>query len=104
VAIKKARFKVTIADDRWHGEIYLYKASRIVVDPSKNPKTMDLIVNPVKVNRDLRKAIYKLEGDTVTIAVGEKNGKRPEKFAAEKGSSDELWVFQRRKPAKGTGR
>jgi len=60
------------------------------IDPSKNPKTIDLTtkIGDKETSRSL--GIYKLEGDTLSVSYA--TGKRPTHF---KSSIGEIFVFKR---------
>jgi uncharacterized protein (TIGR03067 family) len=60
------------------------------LDSAAKLRTMDFVAGKGKT---VGLAIYKLEGDTLTICMGDK--KRPEKFLSEKGSGVRLSVFER---------
>jgi len=63
------------------------------IDPSKNPKELDLILE-VKGTQGLYPAIYKLEGDTLTFCrPASGKGERPKEFKA--GEDVVLVVFKR---------
>jgi uncharacterized protein (TIGR03067 family) len=59
------------------------------IDPAKNPK--EIALTPDRSNKSLL-GIYKLEGDTLTLCVGEK---RPTEFKAKEETT--LWVLKRDK-------
>jgi uncharacterized protein (TIGR03067 family) len=68
------------------------------LDPSKNPKTIDMKLTKSPDKKDLGKVqlgIYVLEGDQLKICASEK--KRPAKFAADEASHTAVVVFKREK-------
>jgi uncharacterized protein (TIGR03067 family) len=91
---KALQYQVRIEGDKW---TVLIKgkgsdSDTIVIDPSKDPKTIDRTGK-----RTTQYGIYKLEGDTLTVAFGPPKGKRPEKFESPKGSNVILSVYKRAK-------
>lgn len=71
------------------------------LDPTQTPKTLDQRTE-YRGRKELTKAsraIYKLEGDTLTICYEGyyDRGKRPEEFSAAKGSDRTLYILKREK-------
>src|SRR5882724_1699408 len=58
----------------------------IVLDPSKTPKSIDLIKFSGDGKGDKYAGIYKLVGDELTICTGEKGDDRPTEFSSPEGS------------------
>jgi uncharacterized protein (TIGR03067 family) len=69
-------------------------ADRIVLDPTQSPKTIDRISEPGG-RKVVVRGIYKLEGDTLTVAVAPAGEARPKSFEAPKGSTTILSVYKR---------
>jgi uncharacterized protein (TIGR03067 family) len=68
------------------------------LDPGKKPKQMDFLVGSNGVNP----AIYKLDGDKLTICMDKPGGTRPKRFKTETGTDQKLYTFKkRRRPAPG---
>jgi uncharacterized protein (TIGR03067 family) len=71
---------------------------RYELDPSRNPKQIDLTAGDKQIP-----GIYKLDGDTLTICLTLPDddgnlGERPKRFSAGKGERTGLLVFRRFKP------
>jgi uncharacterized protein (TIGR03067 family) len=65
-------------------------------DPSKNPRTMDVMVAEGPKKGDTLLAIYTLEKDTLKVCLGSKE--RPKEFKTASGSGHAIIVFKREKP------
>ena len=69
----------------------------LTVDPAKNPKTLDIVLESGEAKGKKQYAIYKLEGDKMTIFVtppDSPDGDRPRDFTA-KDTEARLLVFER---------
>ena len=89
--MKGKKGQLTIKGDRWI--ISTDKFSQTFkIDPSKNPKTIDLIFP----DKTFMLGIYKLEGDQLTVCqkVGPKGPARPEEFNTD---GKLLFVWKREK-------
>jgi uncharacterized protein (TIGR03067 family) len=68
------------------------------IDPSKKPKTMD-IVGTEGPNKDKKiAAIYELTGDTLKVAYSLDGKERPKDFNAKEGSTFLVFTYKRQKP------
>src|SRR5262245_48793183 len=68
------------------------------LDPSKKPAAIDFTHTEGANKGKTDHAIYKLDGDVLTICVNEKSGEeRPSEFASKAGSSHSLIVLKRAK-------
>jgi uncharacterized protein (TIGR03067 family) len=80
--------KITINDDTRSRE-HSFK-----LDPAKTPKTIDIAD---KKGDPIGLGIYKLDGDTLTIAITKPNADRPTEFTTKKDSSHVVVVLKREK-------
>lgn len=82
----------------WRRNGETFSETTIEIDPAKEPKAIDVIPDggPFKGRRT--PGIYKLDGDRLTICMGQPDGERPEAFAAGKGSRRTLMVLERSRP------
>ena len=69
----------------------------IALDAKAKPAAMDLKIDSGSDIDKGVKAIYKLEGDTLTICVAEPGKDRPKAFAGKEGSGHTLMVFKKAK-------
>jgi uncharacterized protein (TIGR03067 family) len=70
------------------------------LDPSKNPKQLDLVLPGPEFKGQIDPCIYKIEGDTLTIcgrsgSAGEKPLPRPTRFSSEASERTVLHVYNR---------
>ena len=77
----------------WKRDGKSFAGTRIVLDPSRDPKTIDVVPDGGP-NRDERVlGIYKLEGDRLSICMAAPGKPRPAEFKADKGSGCTLRTF-----------
>jgi len=68
---------------------------KYTIDPSKDPKEMDWIVELDPGHPIRQPAIYKLKGDTLTIASAAAGKPRPTNFESKKGDFGGVWILKR---------
>jgi uncharacterized protein (TIGR03067 family) len=89
--------KRIVTDDRvvWERDGRRFAGSKIALDSTREPATIDVIPDggPNRGERIL--GIYKLQGDTLTICMARPGQPRPKEFQARKGSDYTLQAFQR---------
>jgi uncharacterized protein (TIGR03067 family) len=66
------------------------------IDPGESPPTIDLHLNPP--GGEVRRGIYKVEKDTLTVCLARGVEKRPKVFESTRETNTTLWVFKRVKP------
>ena len=96
---KALGFRLRVEGDKWITFINDKRAAeeRIVLDPSKTPKTIDRVSLTGDDKTITVRGIYKLEGATLTIAFTKgPSNKRPEKLESPIGSDTILTVYKRK--------
>jgi uncharacterized protein (TIGR03067 family) len=82
----------------WKRDGKNFAGTRFEIDPTKTPRTIDLIPDGGP-NRDKRVlGIYKLDGDDLTICIADLDRPRPSSFEAKPRSKQTLQTFKRVKP------
>ena len=71
------------------------KGWKYTIDPSKDPKEMDWMVEIDPGHPILHLAIYALEGDTLKICSTAQGKPRPTTFESKKGDFGGMWVLKR---------
>jgi uncharacterized protein (TIGR03067 family) len=82
----------------WKRDGKSFAGTTVELDPTRAPKTIDVIPDggPSRGKRVL--GIYKLEGDILTICMAGVDQDRPKEFEAKKGSGRTLMTFKREPP------
>jgi uncharacterized protein (TIGR03067 family) len=82
----------------WKRDGKRFAGTAVVLDPSKAPRTIDVLPDggPARGERVL--GIYKLDGDTLTICMADAGQPRPLAFEAPNGSKQTLMTFRRKGP------
>jgi uncharacterized protein (TIGR03067 family) len=79
----------------WERDGKRFAGTRIELDPTHEPKTIDVIPDGGRNRGERVLGIYKLEVDRLTIAMAAPGQPRPKAFEAAKGSGWTLRIFQR---------
>jgi uncharacterized protein (TIGR03067 family) len=89
----------TVDDEHvvWKRDGNSFAGTKFELDPTRDPKTIDLIPDGGKDRGERVHGIYKLEKDRLTICMAAPGKPRPEAFKAEKGSGCTLRTFTREK-------
>ncbi len=96
--LQRLQYKLEISGDKFIRETRGRKfAMTFKVDLSKNPKTMDLATTTAVRPRTYH-AIFKLEGDTLTICQAIGRGQRPTEFTSQGVQPAILMIWKRDKP------
>ena len=90
----------TVSGDHvvWKRDGKSFAGTRIELDPSREPKAIDVIPDGGKNRGERVLGIYKLDGDRLTIGMAGPGKPRPSEFRSEKGSGWTLRTFVREKP------
>lgn len=83
----------------WKRDGKPFAGTRIELDPSREPHTIDVIPDGGKDRGERVLGIYKLKGDRLTICMAEPGKPRPSEFKAEPGSGWTLRTFVRERGA-----
>jgi uncharacterized protein (TIGR03067 family) len=84
----------------WKRDGKSFAGTRIELDPSRDPRSIDVIPDGGKDRGERVLGIYKLEDDRLTICMAAPGKPRPKEFKAEKGSGYTLRTFTREKAPK----
>ena len=89
--------KRIVTDDLvvWERNGKRFAGSKVVLDPTKEPKTIDVIPDGGRNRGDRILGIYRLERDMLTICMAAAGSPRPSDFTAEKGNGWTLQTFTR---------
>ena len=90
-----------VSDDRvvWERNGERFAGSKIELDSTREPKTIDVIPDGGPNRGEHVLGIYRLEDDTLTICMAAPGKPRPSKFEAEKGSECTLRKYHRAPPS-----
>jgi uncharacterized protein (TIGR03067 family) len=98
--VAKLELTLTIQGDKYNEKVKgeTVEEGTIKMQADKNPRQMDILIATGKDKGKTQLAIYKLEGDTLTVAIAPADSKeRPTRFTTEAGSSFGVQVFRREK-------
>jgi uncharacterized protein (TIGR03067 family) len=71
-------------------------AGVFTIDPSKNPKEIDILDESGKKNDKTKLGIYEISGDTYKYCLGPAGKPRPKQFTSKEGTGDSLGVMKRK--------
>jgi uncharacterized protein (TIGR03067 family) len=86
----------------WERDRKRFAGTKVVLDPSAEPKKIDVIPDGGRKRGEHILGIYKLDRDTLTICMAAAGQPRPTEFKAEKGSGWTLQTFTREKTTSGS--
>src|SRR5262249_17516772 len=72
-------------------------AGRVKLDPSTNPKSVEITFTEGQHKGNTAPAIYEIEGDKFRVCCARPGDERPAEFSAKAGSGRTLVVYQREK-------
>jgi uncharacterized protein (TIGR03067 family) len=93
--------RLIVKADRWNysiggGKPILDPAPKVVLNAAAKPMTLDVLSEKEK-GKSLLRAIYKIEGDMLTICFAVGDADRPKEFKSEPGSKSGITVYKRLK-------
>ena len=75
-----------------------YLTAKIVIDPSKSPKTIDYHMTDGFTKGKVQFGIYEIEGDTFKSCFAKPGAERPTDFTSKQGDGRTLSVWKRAEP------
>jgi uncharacterized protein (TIGR03067 family) len=82
----------------WQRNGKQFAGTKVLLDATKDPKTIDVIPDGGRNRGERILGIYKLDRDTLMICMAAADQPRPKDFKAEKGSGWTVQTFTREKP------
>lgn len=79
----------------WKRDGKSFAGTKMEVDPTKSPATIDLIPDGGAFKGEKVLGIYKIENDLLTLCMAPRGKPRPENWEAPKGSGISLMVFKK---------
>ena len=76
----------------------ILRSATMKLDPTKEPRWIDITFTEGSETGKVRRGIYVLEGDLQTICYGDLGEERPTEFVSKPGTGHRLVVFKRVKP------
>src|SRR5262249_16804926 len=84
----------------WKRDGKSFAGTKIVLDPSADPKAIDVLPDGGPAFGKHVLGIYKQDGDELTVCMADADQPRPTKFEADKGSGLTLMTFKRERAEK----
>ncbi len=93
--------KRIVTDDHvvWERNGKRFAGTRVMLDSTKDPKTIDVIPDGGRNRGERILGIYKLDGESLTICMASAGQPRPTEFKSEKGNGCTLQTFIHEKTA-----